>query len=61
VLTTDTLMHDADSRARLACEVIGFADRLRPERLGGCRLGRPADEQAGTPRRPASLDHSPKL
>jgi LPPG:FO 2-phospho-L-lactate transferase len=61
VLTTDTLMHDADSRARLACEVIGFADRLRPERLGGCRLGQTANEQASTSQRPANLDHLPKL
>lgn len=37
-LVTDTLMVDADARARLACEVVNFADRLRPERLGGCTM-----------------------
>lgn len=38
VLLTDTLMQSRDDRARLACEVITFADRLRPERMGGCQL-----------------------
>lgn len=45
VLVTDTLMTTPDDRARLACDVVGFADRLRPEKLGGCRLRRP-DAQA---------------
>jgi len=55
VLTTDTLMRDVESRARLACEVIRFADALRPEKLGGCRLSRPPQ---GDPKlqRPASAD-----
>ncbi len=38
VLVSDTLMATVDDRARLACEVVTFADRLRPEKLGGCRL-----------------------
>ncbi|MCS7087586.1 MAG: 2-phospho-L-lactate transferase [Thermoflexales bacterium] len=38
VLVTDTLMTDRKARARLACEVVNFADRLRPEKLGGCRM-----------------------
>jgi LPPG:FO 2-phospho-L-lactate transferase len=38
VLVTDTVMKDADDRARLACEVVTFADQLRPEKLGGCKL-----------------------
>ncbi len=38
VLVTDTLMKDDDDRARLACEVVTFADQLRPEKLGGCKL-----------------------
>lgn len=38
VLVTDTIMKDSDERARLACEVVTFADRLRPEKLGGCKL-----------------------
>jgi LPPG:FO 2-phospho-L-lactate transferase len=39
VLVTDTIMHTPDDRARLACEVVSFADQLRPEKMGGCRLG----------------------
>ncbi|MCS6773307.1 MAG: 2-phospho-L-lactate transferase [Thermoflexales bacterium] len=35
-LVTDTLMTNLEARARLACEVLDFADRLRPEKLGGC-------------------------
>lgn len=46
VLVTDTLMTTPDDRARLACDVISFADRLRPEKLGGCKLRQP-DGQAG--------------
>jgi LPPG:FO 2-phospho-L-lactate transferase len=38
VLVTDTLMKDEEDRARLACEVVTFADQLRPEKLGGCKL-----------------------
>jgi LPPG:FO 2-phospho-L-lactate transferase len=38
VYVTDTLMIDRDDRARLACEVVNFADELRPEKLGGCKL-----------------------
>lgn len=38
VLVTDTIMRDRDARARLACEVVTFADALRPEKLGGCKL-----------------------
>jgi LPPG:FO 2-phospho-L-lactate transferase len=38
VLITDTIMKDSDDRARLACEVVTFADELRPEKLGGCKL-----------------------
>jgi LPPG:FO 2-phospho-L-lactate transferase len=38
VLVTDTLMRCADDRARLACEVVTFADQLRPDRLGGGKL-----------------------
>jgi LPPG:FO 2-phospho-L-lactate transferase len=45
VLTTDTLMRDADDRARLACAVITFADQLRPEKLGGCKLDPASPEQ----------------
>ncbi len=41
VLVTDTLMTDSDERARLACEVVTFADQLRPEKLGGCVLTQP--------------------
>jgi LPPG:FO 2-phospho-L-lactate transferase len=41
VLATDTIMTDADERARLACEVVTFADQLRPEKLGGCKLDSP--------------------
>jgi LPPG:FO 2-phospho-L-lactate transferase len=41
VLVTDTIMTDADDRARVACEVVTFADQLRPEKLGGCRLDQP--------------------
>ena len=40
VLVTDTLMHNSDERARLACEIVTFADQLRPEKLGGCLLDR---------------------
>jgi LPPG:FO 2-phospho-L-lactate transferase len=42
VLVTDTLMKDDDDRARLACEVVTFADQLRPEKLGGCKLDQSA-------------------
>ncbi len=52
VLLTDTLMRDVDDRARLACEVVTFADRLRPEKLGGCRLDRTSSQQ-DQPLRPA--------
>jgi LPPG:FO 2-phospho-L-lactate transferase len=38
VLVTDTVMRVADDRARLACEVVTFADQLRPEKLGGCLI-----------------------
>jgi LPPG:FO 2-phospho-L-lactate transferase len=38
VLVTDTIMKDSDERARVACEVVTFADQLRPEKLGGCKL-----------------------
>ncbi len=38
VMITDTLMRDDDERARLACEVVNFADALRPEKKGGCKL-----------------------
>ena len=38
VLVTDTLMKDRDDRARLACEVVNFADALRPNKLGGCKM-----------------------
>jgi LPPG:FO 2-phospho-L-lactate transferase len=38
VLVTDTVMKNAEDRARLACEVVTFADQLRPEKLGGCVL-----------------------
>lgn len=38
VLITDTIMKDSDERARVACEVVTFADQLRPEKLGGCKL-----------------------
>ncbi len=38
VLVTDTIMRTPDDRARLACEVVTFADQLRPEKLGGCKL-----------------------
>lgn len=38
VLVSDTIMKTADDRARLACEVINFADDLRPEHMGGCRI-----------------------
>ncbi len=38
VLVTNTIMQSLDDRARLACEVISFADQLRPEKLGGCKL-----------------------
>ncbi|MCS7055532.1 MAG: 2-phospho-L-lactate transferase [Thermoflexales bacterium] len=46
VLLADTLMRDADDRARLACEVITFADRLRPEKMGGCKLNAPTPAQS---------------
>jgi LPPG:FO 2-phospho-L-lactate transferase len=42
VFMTDTIMKDSDDRARLACEVVTFADQLRPEKLGGCKLDEPA-------------------
>ncbi len=42
VLITNTIMKDGDDRARLACEVVKFADQLRPENLGGCKLDEPA-------------------
>ena len=35
---TNTMMHTVDDRARLACEVVNYADQLRPEKLGGCTL-----------------------
>ena len=38
VLVVDTVMNNAEDRARLACDVVTFADQLRPEKLGGCRL-----------------------
>ena len=38
VLVTDTVMRCPDDRARLACEVVTFADHLRPDKLGGCKL-----------------------
>ncbi|MCW1968903.1 MAG: hypothetical protein KIH69_012400 [Anaerolineae bacterium] len=38
VLVTNTWMRDRNDRAALTCEVINFADHLRPEKLGGCRL-----------------------
>jgi LPPG:FO 2-phospho-L-lactate transferase len=41
VLVTDTLMNNDDDRARLGCEVVTFADKLRPEKLGGCKLDLP--------------------
>jgi len=41
VLITDTIMKDSDERARVACEVVTFADQLRPEKLGGCKLNQP--------------------
>jgi LPPG:FO 2-phospho-L-lactate transferase len=47
VLVTDTIMKDADERARLACEVVTFADQLRPEKLGGCKLDQPANAAHG--------------
>lgn len=37
-LVTDTVMHTPDDRARLACEVVRYADQLRPEPMGGCKL-----------------------
>lgn len=37
-LVTDTVMHTPDDRARLACEVVRYADQLRPEPLGGCKF-----------------------
>ncbi|MCS7059536.1 MAG: 2-phospho-L-lactate transferase [Anaerolineae bacterium] len=40
VFVADTLMKSVDDRAHLACDVVSFADRLRPEKLGGCRLNR---------------------
>ncbi len=48
VLVTDTLMHSDDDRARLGCEVVTFADALRPEKLGGCKLEQ-AQLNAGEP------------
>jgi LPPG:FO 2-phospho-L-lactate transferase len=35
---TDTMMRTIDDRARLACEIVNYADQLRPEKLGGCTL-----------------------
>lgn len=55
VLLADTLMRDADDRARLACEVITFADRLRPEKMGGCKLSSPSLPQ-GQPVRPTDAN-----
>jgi LPPG:FO 2-phospho-L-lactate transferase len=46
VLTADTIMTSADDRAALACDVIGFADKLRPEKLGGCKLRASASSPA---------------
>ncbi len=46
VLLTDTIMKDSDDRARLACEVVTFADQLRPEKLGGCKLDEPAPAES---------------
>lgn len=46
VLVTDTIMKNSDDRARLACEVVTFADRLRPERLGGCTLDAEQSQQS---------------
>ena len=37
-LVTDTIMHTPDDRARLACEVVNYADQLRPDPLGGCKV-----------------------
>jgi LPPG:FO 2-phospho-L-lactate transferase len=49
VLVTDTLMQNDDDRARLGCEVVTFADQLRPEKLGGCKLDQ-AQLNAGSPK-----------
>jgi LPPG:FO 2-phospho-L-lactate transferase len=38
VLVTNTWMKNRDDRARLTCEVVNFADELRPEKLNMCRL-----------------------
>jgi LPPG:FO 2-phospho-L-lactate transferase len=35
---TNTIMNTPEDRASLACEVVNYADKLRPERLGGCEL-----------------------
>lgn len=48
-LVTDTIMKDADDRARLACEVVTFADQLRPEKLGGCKLDPALPSGTATP------------
>ena len=37
-LVTNTIMYTPDDRARLACEVVNYADQLRPDQLGGCKL-----------------------
>ncbi len=37
-LVTDTIMITPDDRARLACEVVNYADQLRPDKMGGCKL-----------------------
>lgn len=37
-LVTNTIMDSIEARAGLACEVVNYADRLRPENLGGCKL-----------------------
>ena len=47
VLVTDTIMNNSDDRARLACEIVAFADQLRPEKLGGCLLDTPAPAKTG--------------
>ena len=42
---TNTIMNTAEDRANLACEVVNYADKLRPESLGGCKL-----DEAGEPK-----------
>ena len=46
-LVTNTIMSDIESRATLACEVVNYADQLRPEKLGGCRLDEPKQLSTG--------------